>query len=101
MLSVFFSLGNTTVSADSNDNSSENKYIIESIESIICDNVENCEVVNKDLKINKEKVYDLFLNNIGHIYEFESEEHDVFGYLISRRRKISNDWIFEISEMVI
>ena len=91
VLLFLISAGNSVVFAENENNGSENKYITDSIESIICDNVQNCEAVKKDIKLSKEKVYDIYLNETGNIYEFYSSKFDIFGYIIAERNRLNNE----------
>ena len=63
---------------------------------------ENCEVVNKDIKLKKEKLYSIYLENIGNVYEFTNEELDLIGYVIEFDNSTKEEkWNYEIVEITL
>ncbi len=77
-----------------NASSSLSQYTKEFILSMVCENETTC--YENELKVKSEQIYDIFLTNIGKVYEYTYA--DDFGYVISRKTKFEDHWIMEIIE---
>lgn len=72
MLTILISKG-VSVSAQNINVEKEKKYVISSIEAVLCDTYLNCEELIINIKLNSEKLYDFKLNDYGKVYEFHTK----------------------------
>ncbi len=94
-LVLLFILSVTLGTAETVDASNSlSQYTKNFIEEIVC--IDENECVGDKLVIRSEKIYDVFLQDVGKIYEYEYL--DQVGYVISRKTKIDNEWVMEIVE---
>jgi hypothetical protein len=95
-----FVLNTVSVSAESSDNSSaQQHYVKKFIIEVFCQDEGICSIDENDVSISKEKVYDIFLNDIGYVYDFSVNTFDRQGFIIIDRSKVDDDWEYVIKEL--
>jgi hypothetical protein len=79
---IALSVSAKTSTAANNEN--QRKYVLSNIRGVICDTYSDCDGIMRNLKLNSEKVYDIFLDKYGTVYEFSSDKYSVSGFVILR-----------------
>lgn len=86
---LFFMFQNGSIVKANSFNDSSRNYVVQSISNILCHNKGICG--EEKIKLKKEKLYDIKLDNFGYVYTFELQSNkSIQGFLILKsERKIS------------
>lgn len=97
LLMIVFSLTATNVSAKTS--SSQQDFVKMFILDVLCKDEKICDMDLKDVKLSKEKIYDIYLLDIGYVYEFSMKHNSFEGFIVIDRNRIENEWEYSIKEI--
>lgn len=86
-----------TLSVSATSDSSQNIFAHYYMQNIVCQEYNVCSE-NLDMNIKKEVLYDIYLEKLGFVYNFEVTDSNIEGYLILKRVRNENGWEYSVVE---